>query len=30
MELHLDRRLAERGIFPAIDINRPALRRDDL
>ena len=30
MELHLDRRLAERGIFPAIDINRSGTRRDDL
>lgn len=30
MELHLDRRLAERGVFPAIDINRSGTRRDDL
>ncbi len=30
MELHLDRRLAERGIYPAIDINRSGTRRDDL
>jgi transcription termination factor Rho len=30
MELHLDRRLAERGVYPAIDINRSGTRRDDL
>ena len=30
MELHLDRRLSERRIFPAIDINRSGTRRDDL
>lgn len=30
MELVLDRRLAERRIFPAIDINKSATRRDDL
>ncbi len=30
MELHLDRRLAERGMFPAIDIQRSGTRRDDL
>jgi transcription termination factor Rho len=30
MELHLDRRLAERGIFPAVDITRSSTRRDDL
>ncbi|HHU60883.1 MAG: transcription termination factor Rho [Bacillota bacterium] len=30
MELHLDRRLAERRIFPAIDIYRSGTRREDL
>jgi transcription termination factor Rho len=30
MELHLDRRLAERGIFPAVDITRSSTRRDEL
>ncbi len=30
MELHLDRRLAERRIYPAIDVNRSGTRRDDL
>lgn len=30
MELHLDRKLAERRIFPAIDINRSGTRREDL
>jgi transcription termination factor Rho len=30
MELHLDRRLAERGVFPAMDITRSGTRRDDL
>ena len=30
MELHLNRRLAERRIFPAIDIQRSATRREDL
>ena len=30
MELHLDRRLAERRIFPAIDIPRSSTRREDL
>ncbi|MEF9953347.1 MAG: transcription termination factor Rho [Clostridium sp.] len=30
MELHLDRRLQERRIFPAIDINRSGTRREDL
>jgi transcription termination factor Rho len=30
MELHLDRRLAERGMFPAIDMQRSGTRRDDL
>jgi transcription termination factor Rho len=30
MELHLDRRLAERRLFPAIDILRSGTRREDL
>ena len=30
MELHLDRKLAEKRIFPAIDIQRSATRREDL
>jgi transcription termination factor Rho len=30
MELHLDRRLAERRIFPAIDISRSSTRREEL
>jgi transcription termination factor Rho len=30
MELHLDRRLAERRIYPAIDVLRSGTRRDDL
>jgi len=30
MELHLDRRLAERRIFPAIDIQRSSTRREEL
>lgn len=30
MELHLDRRLAERRIFPAIDMLRSGTRREDL
>ncbi len=30
MELHLDRRLAERRIFPAIDIPRSSTRREEL
>ncbi len=30
MELHLDRRLAERRSFPAIDINRSGTRREEL
>ena len=29
MELVLDRKLAERRIFPAIDINKSGTRRDD-
>jgi transcription termination factor Rho len=30
LELHLDRRLAERRVFPAIDIRRSGTRREDL
>ena len=30
MELHLDRKLAEKRIFPAIDIYKSGTRRDDL
>ncbi len=30
MEVHLDRRLAERRIFPAIDIDRSSTRREEL
>jgi len=30
MELHLDRRLAERHTFPAIDIQRSGTRREEL
>lgn len=30
MELHLDRRLAERRVFPAIDIGRSGTRQDEL
>ena len=30
MEIHLDRRLIERRIFPAIDINKSGTRREDL
>ena len=30
MEVHLDRRLAERRVFPAIDIDRSGTRRDEL
>ncbi|MBF8299329.1 MAG: transcription termination factor Rho, partial [Dehalococcoidia bacterium] len=30
MELHLDRRLAERRIYPAIDIGRSGTRREEL
>jgi transcription termination factor Rho len=30
MELHLDRRLADRRLFPAIDINRSGTRKEDL
>ena len=30
MELHLDRRLSERRIFPSIDIQRSSTRREEL
>ena len=30
MEVHLDRRLAERRFFPAIDIDRSGTRREEL
>ncbi len=30
MEIHLDRKLQERRVFPAIDINKSGTRRDDL
>ena len=30
MELHLDRKLSERRIFPALDLNRSGTRREDL
>jgi transcription termination factor Rho len=30
MEVHLDRRLVERRVFPAIDINKSGTRREDL
>ena len=30
MELHLDRRLAERHVFPALDIQRSSTRREEL
>ena len=30
MEIHLDRKLSEKRIFPAIDINKSGTRRDDL
>ena len=30
MEIHLDRRLVERRIFPALDINKSGTRREDL
>ncbi len=30
MELHLDRHLAERRIFPAIDIRRSGTRKEEL
>jgi transcription termination factor Rho len=30
MEIHMDRRIAERRIFPAININRSGTRREEL
>jgi len=30
MEIHLDRKLSEKRVFPAIDINRSSTRREDL
>jgi transcription termination factor Rho len=30
MEVHLDRRIAEKRVFPAININRSGTRREDL
>lgn len=30
MEIHLDRQLSEKRIFPAIDINKSSTRREDL
>ena len=30
MEVHLDRKMSERRIFPAIDINKSGTRREDL
>ena len=30
MEVHLDRRLAERRVFPAMDIHRSGTRREEL
>ena len=30
MEIHLDRKLSERRIFPAIDLNKSSTRREDL
>jgi len=30
MEIHLDRRMAERRIWPAIDIHRSGTRREEL
>ncbi len=30
MELHLDRKLSERRVFPAIDLNKSGTRREDL
>ncbi len=30
MEIHLDRRIAEKRVFPAIDINRSGTRREEL
>jgi len=30
MEIHLDRRIAEKRVFPAININRSGTRKEDL
>jgi len=30
MEIHLDRRISEKRVFPAIDINRSGTRREEL
>jgi transcription termination factor Rho len=30
MEIHLDRKLSEKRVFPAIDINKSSTRREDL
>jgi len=30
MELHMDRRVAEKRVFPAININKSGTRREDL
>ena len=30
MEIHLDRKLAERRVFPAVDIQRSGTRREEL
>jgi transcription termination factor Rho len=30
MEIHLDRRIAEKRVFPSININRSGTRREDL
>jgi transcription termination factor Rho len=30
MELHLDRKLSEKRVFPAIDVNKSGTRREDL
>jgi transcription termination factor Rho len=30
MELHLDRRISEKRVFPAININRSGTRREEL
>ena len=30
MELHLDRKLSEKRIFPAIDLNKSGTRKEDL
>ena len=30
MEIHLDRKLSERRIFPALDLNKSSTRREDL